>query len=134
MPGWEISAGYTYAHTKYLEDSNANNIGETFSGITPRHLLKLWTTYDFGKANSKSALYRWSLGAGLTAQSKIYSGNITQGSHAILNGQIGYQINNNIKATASVNNILDQKYHRIGGSWVYWGEPRSFMLTVRAGF
>ena len=42
-PGWQVSAGYTYNQSKYLEDSGNLRAGAAYDTQTPRHLFKLST-------------------------------------------------------------------------------------------
>ena len=38
-PGWQVSAGYTYNQSKYLEDSGSLRAGAAYDTQTPRHLF-----------------------------------------------------------------------------------------------
>jgi len=135
VPGWQLTLGYTYNETEFLTDANPDNVGRPFSTNTPRHLLKLWTTYRA----PNGPLSRWTIGGGILAQSLMYSSNprIEQKAYAILSAQLGYQITKNVDATLSVTNVLDHKYYQaISSPYNYnmYGEPRAAMLAVRASF
>lgn len=124
-PGWDISAGYTYNRTKYLRDSTAANVGATFSSQTPTHLLKLWTQYRSGD---------WTIGGGVNAQSKIYSGSYRQGGYATASAKIGWQPSRHWNVSLLVNNLFDRTYLRQIGSAGFnnfYGTPRSVLLSAR---
>src|SRR5690606_26062514 len=53
-----LSAGYTYNETKYLEDPV--NAGLIFNPQVPKHLLRVWSDYRLSDA--------WSVGGGMTTQ------------------------------------------------------------------
>lgn len=144
--GLNVYAGYTYNSTR---DKQKN---APFSSITPRHLLKFWGTYQLpGRASD------WKIGAGATIQSKQYvsgtaatynpaSGRFngpsvpfdyTQSGYAVWNAMVEYRYNPNWTLTLNVNNLLDKTYYRTVGSSAlgnYYGEPRSWALTLRGQF
>ncbi|MCK9898101.1 hypothetical protein MXD60_26545, partial [Frankia sp. AgB32] len=56
---------YTYNSNKYAQD--LNNQGKSFNTYTPRHLLRVWTTYQLpGEWNA------FTIGGGVNAQSSNY--------------------------------------------------------------
>jgi outer membrane receptor for ferric coprogen and ferric-rhodotorulic acid len=133
-PRWNVSAGYTYTSTEYLKDTR--NVGERYSTFTPRHMLRLWTQYELPWQNQ-----RWSLGAGVQAQSdySTQSSTITleQGGYALLNARVAYRIDDHWTVSVNGNNLADRKYYQSLSS-VSWnnryGEPRSFNMTLRGKF
>ncbi|MFT3815822.1 MAG: TonB-dependent siderophore receptor [Acidovorax sp.] len=133
LPGLQIVAGYTYNQNKYLEDSKESNIGKQISGATPRHLAKLFATYQFGARDFDGALVGWRIGGGVTAQSKTYANDtVRQGGYALVNLLIGYQFSSKTSVTFNVNNLFDRYYTTEIG--YYWGAPRSFNLALRHQF
>lgn len=139
LPGFEITAGYTYTDTKYLRDRTATGApseyeGADFSGITPRHLLRVWGNYKLS-----GALDGVSIGAGVNAQSRIYSSSdgtdtVEQKSYAIVNGRLGYRVNENISLALIGNNLFDKRYWQRLYSWSTgnrYGEPRSILVNAR---
>lgn len=140
-PGWQIVLGYTFTDTEYLRERNPDGTpsaveGRDFSSITPRHLVKIWSNYQFTGDFS-----RLSLGGGVNFQSGIYlldeTYKIEQSAYGIVNARIGYKLGAGMDASLNVNNLLDKNYYqRIGDrtSGNRYGEPRSFMLTIRASF
>lgn len=146
MPGWQLSAGYTYNHNA---DKQAN---ESYSTITPKHLLKLWTTYRL-----PDAMNAWSLGGGVTAQSATFVRgtatsynpatakwdgddvpfNFSQAGYAVWGARVDYRINSQWSLALNVNNLFDKHYYSGVGtsaSGNFYGEPRSYYLTLRGTF
>ncbi len=146
VDGWEIQAGYTFNDNK-----NKANSGR-YSTVTPRHLFKLWTSYTF-----QGALDGLKFGGGMTAQSSNYrKGSVrtfnpntgqydgpsipfefTDPGHVLVDLFIQYRLNEHWSASLNINNILNKKYYQTVGYSDYanfYGEPRSFLLTVRANY
>lgn len=143
--GWLLSAGYTF-------NSNSNKAGNgRYSSITPRHLLKLYTSVRLpGDASA------WRVGGGANVQSATY----VAGTAAVLdaNGQptgrttpfqfrepgravwdlfAEYRINRHWSAMFSVRNLFDKTYYQTVGTSGYgnwYGEPRNASVTLRGMF
>ncbi|OZI77312.1 TonB-dependent siderophore receptor [Bordetella genomosp. 12] len=134
-PGWDIAAGYTYTNAKYLQDSNPDNVGQRFGAdVLPRHLFKLWTQYRFNGQDFGGALLGWRIGAGVQAQSDVYTSSMRQGGYMTVSARLGYQISKNWDAALSVNNLFNREYLRTPGYGIFYniyGAPRSAMLTLR---
>ncbi len=133
LPNWDIVAGYAYTQTKYLEAAAATE-GLSYSTITPRHAINLWTRYRF----TQPTLEGFSVGTGVRWNSGNYlqSGNVRwdQGSYAVVSAQVGYRYNRHVEGTLTVDNLFDRKYYeKLGGAsrQNYYGQPRSVMLTLR---
>lgn len=141
LPGWQMGAGYTFNTSKYLQDPA--NQGQPFRTASPKHMLRLWTSYQL-----PGRLHAWTVGGGINAQSGIYteggspSARVEQGGYAVVNLRVGYQIDKNWSAALNVNNVFDRSYFSRLGSPGFgpatmgnvYGEPRSFMLSVRARY
>lgn len=146
LPGLQLSAGYTFNSN----DDKDNN--QSYSTITPRHMLKLWSTYDL-----TGSLEGWSVGGGATMQSSTFvrgtaatlnpsTGEwdgpsipfeFTQGGYAIWSARVDYQVNPNWNIAFNANNLLDKEYYSTVGSTTtgnFYGEPRNFTLTVTGKF
>ncbi len=64
--GWNLFAGYTFNRNTFERD--INNQGLDFNTYTPKHMLRLWSTYQLpgtwsaftlgGGVNTQSASYR----------------------------------------------------------------------------
>lgn len=132
MTGWDITAGYAYTQTKYLQDS-ATNQDQAFAAFTPNHSYTLWSRYKF----DEGALRGFSIGGGAKIVSAFYSrsGSVrwVQEGYETYNAQIGYEFNKNLWATLTVTNLFDRTYYQ----WVNtanngnrYGEPRTAILKV----
>lgn len=133
LPGWEITAGYAYTDTKYLEAPDETN-GQSYSQITPRHAINLWTRYRF----SEPELRGFSVGAGVRFNSGFYQqrGDVRwdQESYTVVSAQVGYRHDKHWEGTLTVDNLFDRVYYeKLGGAsrQNYYGQPRSVMLTLR---
>jgi outer membrane receptor for ferric coprogen and ferric-rhodotorulic acid len=140
-PGWLIGTGYTFNVNHALD-------GGELSSATPRHLLKLWSSWQL-----PGDFQRWTVGGSAQAQSSNFAtgaicaqlnsfGNClvsqqlfraVQGSFAVINLRAGYQIDAHWRAALSVNNVFDRIYYQTigtpaGDNW--YGEPRGFVLRV----
>jgi outer membrane receptor for ferric coprogen and ferric-rhodotorulic acid len=131
---WSVFASYTYTRTKYLKD--VTNEGAVFSPDTPKHLLRLWTTYRL-----PGALNKLTVGGGVDAQSDTYRqvGTIRAdiNGRAIWNALVKYDINRHWVAALNLNNVFDKRYYKAVagfGNGSYYGDPRNVMLTVRGAF
>ncbi|MBV7537514.1 TonB-dependent receptor [Duganella sp. sic0402] len=131
---WNIFAGYTFNRTKYLEDVNSG--GLSFNSFTPKHMLRLWTTYQ-----PQGALHDFTFGGGVNSQSASYRmiGTLTAdvSGRAVWNSMIKYQINPRWSASLNFNNMFDKRYYSTLSSFVnanYYGDPRNVTLTLRGGF
>ncbi len=131
-PDWQLVAGYTYNQTKYLQDT-ASNTSKAYSTFTPRHMFRLWNTYRFGPQRA------WEVGGGVRVQSMTYktSGDIRleQSGYAVWDARLAYHISPKMTLALNVNNLFDRHYYRTLGSVAgrnWYGEPRSFMLSLRA--
>ncbi len=142
-PGWQVLFGYTYNHNRDKETDLA------YHAVTPRHLLKLWSSYTL-----RGQLSAWTVGAGLTAQSKQHSSGaawanipgtgwvqlpyrVDQKGYAVANASGDYRISSRLSLALNVNNLFDKRYYQTVGTTGYgnwYGEPRSFVVTLRGGF
>ncbi|MBK5556063.1 TonB-dependent receptor, partial [Pseudomonas sp. TH05] len=134
----QLLAGYTYTQTKTLEDADTSKNGSAGNSYVPRHLLRVWGDYALD-----GALDKFSIGAGVNAQSDNYrtsptsSRHITQAGYAIWNGRIGYRIDETWSLALNGNNLFDKRYYRTVGTegfGNFYGDPRNFMLSVKASF
>ncbi len=62
----------------------------------------------------------------------------TQGQYALLSGRIDYRLSGNWNLALSGNNLTDHIYYQTTGgsstSGNWYGEPRSYALTLRGRF
>ncbi|WP_343525418.1 TonB-dependent siderophore receptor [Sphingomonas sp.] len=135
--GWLVTGGYAYNTNKYARDPANQDLA--FTRISPKHSVKLFTNYVV----EDGALSGVELGGGLNFSSPTQAGNaratvstlVTQGSVLTLDGLVGYQLSDRLTVRLNVNNLLDRTYYsRISGTGRgnYFGEPRSFAVSLRA--
>lgn len=75
--GWQISASYSYSENKQSGSDYGTAEGLPFASIQPKHLYKIWTSYNFGAAGAKGMLSRLTLSGGVNGQSFAYrQGNV----------------------------------------------------------
>ena len=143
--GWLIGTGYTF-------NLNHALAGGELSSATPRHLFKLWSSWQL-----PGDFQRWTIGGSVQAQSSNFEagslcaqlnsfGNClvsqqyfreVQGSFALIDFRAGYQIDPHWRAAVSVNNVFDRVYYQTigipaGDNW--YGEPRGYVLRVDARY
>ena len=128
---WQMVAGYTFNTSQYRRtESSSRAEGMNYSRHTPRHMLRLYTSYRLPVAGEQ-----WSVGAGLNAQSKTDSlYNVPQGGYAIFNANARYQINQNMELALIVNNLANRSYFennkvRTMGINNFYGQPRTVTLN-----
>ncbi len=138
LPGWELTAGYTYTDTDFVNTETA--AGAEF--YSPQHMLQLWSKYRF----QQPGWDRVQVGGGIKAfsgfknMSRTAAGTYTQieaPGYAVIDAMASYDITDQVTASLTVNNIFDKKYYeRIGGTSVFnfYGEPRSVNFKLSAKF
>jgi len=138
LPGWEAQFGYTYNEQTYLRDRDStgnasSNEGKKFSGSTPRHIFRAYSSYRLPGEWS-----RLTLGGGVSAQSGLsYSNSAgvtwSQKGYAVWNAFARYQIDPVWSVALNVNNLFDRSHYVDNANQVY-GEPRAALLTLRGHF
>jgi len=130
MPGLEVMAGYTYSLITYV--SGPDSIQSfVLRGQTPKHQLQIWAKQDIDIVDG---LY---LGGGMKAFSGADNGTIKRDGYAIFDVMAGYDVTENLAATLTVNNLLNNEYYSRTGSTAlfnFYGEPRSALLKMTAKF
>ena len=141
LPGWRLSAGYTFTTAKYTK---GNNAGARFAPDRPLNLLRVTTMH-----NLPGPVTGLRLGAAVRAQSGVTRvGNVGSGAAAIpyrihqggyttadLLG--GWQVSRNLDLRAAITNVFDRYYYQSIGTPTgsnSLGEPRSFQVTARYTF
>jgi TonB-dependent siderophore receptor len=146
VDNWVLSAGYTYNENEY-KTGYGSSTGVTYMPQTPKHLLKLWSTYEL------PAHREWKFGVGVTAQSKTsvageavtynQSGTATgsvpytfvASSFAVVGARVGYDISDAWSVALNLNNLLDKTYYQTVGTSGYgnwYGAPRSYTVSLKA--
>ncbi|MNF93195.1 Ferric-pseudobactin receptor precursor [compost metagenome] len=143
--GWNISAGYTYNHTR---DARGDYVyGSILQTTAPEQLVRVFSTYHLPG--------RWSaltLGGGVNWQSEFFGNvfqpnpsdsvnfgqdsTITQRSYALVDVMARYRFNEHLSTTLNVKNLFDKTYYTGLGNFGtgFYGEPRSLQLTTRWQF
>nr|WP_180166619.1 TonB-dependent receptor [Stenotrophomonas sp. SbOxS2]NYT99473.1 TonB-dependent siderophore receptor [Stenotrophomonas sp. SbOxS2] len=154
LPGWQLSFGYTSNKNEETGTLSFQN-GAPLESRLPRHLLKVWTSYQF---QNGEWLRRLSIGGGANAQSSGYfEGNaclayditgstctggfapfqFTQGAYVVVAARAAYQVDDHWSVALNLNNLFDRTYYQtvqnsVSGNW--YGEPRNLMLSIRGQF
>ncbi|WP_419710992.1 TonB-dependent siderophore receptor [Pseudomonas sp. NFX224] len=130
LTGLQLFAGYTYNTTKYLDDPV--NEGKVFSTWTPKHMLRVWSDYQFsGDWN------RVSSGLGFTTQSHTlgYEHTFEVPGYTVWNARVGYQLTPEIGLALNANNLFDKHYYTAGYNQLdgnnNFGDPRNVMFSVK---
>lgn len=146
LPGWQLFAGYTYNRIEYTGDPGGiYDSGAYFINMTPRNLLKVWSTWQL-----PGNLSNWILNLGVVAQDESYvSGSVIdddgdyvdydfkQGGYAIWNASVNYRINDAWTVGLYADNLTDKRYYASLGDTNYennYGAPRSYVLTLRGNW
>lgn len=142
-PAWQVGAGYSYARTTYVRDTDPDKVGMAFVPDTPRQLLKLSTQYQM-----PGAWDQWRVGGSIYRQSAIYNvvtvpdGKTlnSQAAYSLLDLMASYRVSSAFDLQLNVNNVFDKRYYRAIGYDTLWGstdtygDPRKFQLTARYRF
>ncbi|MFA5979417.1 MAG: TonB-dependent siderophore receptor [Pseudomonas sp.] len=145
LDGWNISAGYTYQHTR-----DANN-GYVYSSVlqttTPQQVVHLFSSYRL-----PGALEHVTVGGGVNWQSEFFgnvfqpdpndtvnfgqNARITQDSYYLVDLMARYRFNEHLSTTLNVKNLFDKKYYTGLGNFGtgFYGEPRSLQLATKWDF
>jgi len=141
----QATFGYTYNHI----EKNASSLD--YTSLTPKHLAKLFATYQLPGAWSA-----FKVGGGVTAQSASFvsgsalvrdgNGNLTGQSQTYSFGQAGYSLWNAFahydvdehwSLALNAENLFDKRYYSTVGYSDYanfYGEPRRYTLTLSGRF
>lgn len=141
--GWNVFAGYTYNQNRNKRTDLVYHAG------TPRHLFKLWSTYQFPRAGSA-----WTVGGGVTAMSRTVNRGLSwisdgaggsnqvpfairQGGYAVWNASVQYRLHRDWSLALNLKNLFDKHYYQAlgtpgGANW--YAEPRNVALTLRGTF
>lgn len=131
--GWNLQADFTHKIARL--DS------EKISTLEPENQFSVQTTYQL-----HGALSPVTLGGGARWQDRTWGSvwnapldryqDFGQDDFWLLNVMARYQVSDNLSATLTVDNLLDEKYLTLMDfySTYSWGEPRNVMLTTRYDF
>ncbi|MET1755766.1 TonB-dependent siderophore receptor [Novosphingobium sp. RD2P27] len=133
-PGLDLVASYTNVKTE-IEAGPEAQVGTVFDIFTPRHQYKFYARYE------PAALGRAFGAISASGQSSVVGAGVEgvreQGPFAIAGAQLGWRFDDYLRAFISVNNVFDKVYYQRVGSlntYNFYGEPRNFLLTLRASY
>jgi TonB-dependent siderophore receptor len=133
MPGWQATAGYTFNRTEIVKAKSG--AGDPLNFWLPEHSFKLWQQFR----PQNSAYDGFFFGVGVVAYSKSSENTKkrVQDPYAVVDLQVGYDFDSNVRASLTVNNVFDTVYRtRIGGTNTYntYGDPRNIQFAIRKTF
>ncbi|MGE7955305.1 TonB-dependent siderophore receptor [Pseudomonas sp. NPDC089530] len=138
LPGWNLTAGYTYTHALNGDKQRAN-------GDEPLNLLRLATAYRLpgqwraltvgGTWNWQSATYgnsRRPVGRDGSGSIVTENARIHQQAYSVAGLMARYEFDSHLSASLNLSNLFDQHYYERVGFYngVYWGEPRTLTLGL----
>ncbi|OLS62236.1 Ferripyoverdine receptor precursor [Pseudomonas putida] len=130
LPGLQVLAGYTFNLTR-------SSTGGAVSPETPKHLLRASASYTL-----PGAWDRLSIGGGVSAQSG-YRNDAGQGvdygaaGYAVWDARIAWKLDEHWTLGLNGDNLFDRKYYAAAAALDrgnLYGDPRSYMLTLRGDF
>ena len=128
--GLQLSAGYAYTTTTYLDDPD--NKGEVFSTWTPKHMLRLWSGYTLPGSWNKV-----NVGAGVTMQSHTvdYGRTFEVAGFSLWSARLAWQATPQVSLALNVNNLFDRRYvipsYNDTGGNNHFGDPRNVQVTLK---
>jgi outer membrane receptor for ferric coprogen and ferric-rhodotorulic acid len=145
MEGWNLSAGYTYNHTR---DAKGDYVyGSVLQTTAPEQVVRVFSTYRL-----PGTWENLTVGGGVNWQSEFFGNvfqpnpsdtvnfgqysRITQDSYYLVDLMARYRFNDHLSATVNVKNLFDKTYYTGLGNFGtgFYGEPRSLQLTTKWDF
>ena len=134
LPSWEVTAGYTFLASKFVNDRDNSGV---FEPRSPRHSVRIWSKYSV----EEGRLAGLSLGGGLNVLSETYriddGTRLSQGGYATVDLQLGYKINEHVRGSLTVTNLFDKTYYQSVGlveRQTYYGAPRAISFKLSSTF
>lgn len=134
LPDWQVFGGYTFTQTDYA----GTPTGYTTLGRTPKHQLKIWSTYRLpGRFSAVT------LNAGVIAQTSTYFGyspfnaaaiDFTYPGITLWNASAAYAFNEKWTLAVYGENLTDKVYWQPTGTIAnqnVYGNPRSITVSLR---
>lgn len=124
--------GYTLL---YVTDQTKGDDAKIRVNYAPRHRVTSWLDYGF----DRGVLDGLSIGGGVswTDDYWVSTRNVEADAYYLVDGRIGYAVNENLELALNINNILDEEYYERPGTtstFNYYGAPRNFFLSVTGKF
>ncbi|MDV3458316.1 TonB-dependent siderophore receptor [Sphingomonas sp. HF-S4] len=134
IAGLDLVASYTNVKTQF-EVGTAAQTGAVFDLNTPRHQYKFYARYEPAVLGGAFAA------VSVNGQSSVVAGGVPgvreQAPFAVAGALLGWRFSPNVWAFVSANNVFDKVYFQRVGSintYNFYGEPRNFLLTLRANY
>lgn len=131
-PNLQAFVGYTLL---YVTDQTKDDDATIRVNYAPRHRVTSWLDYGF----DRGVLDGLSVGGGVTWSDDYWvsARNVEADAYYLVDGRIGYEVNENLEVALNINNILDEEYYERPGTtstFNYYGAPRNFFLSVTGKF
>lgn len=139
--GFELELGGQLARNWQASLAFARNLSQDASGKllntnVPQNTLKLFTSYrlpDVGNGLTLGGGMRWQSSTWSDFASVAGAPRVTQQDYALVDLMARYDITPQLSATLNAYNLLDKTYQTSSSS-AYYGEPRSFRLSLAYRF
>jgi len=154
-PAWDIAVGISAMQRKYVKDTTVGGIpseseGQSWTNTEPTRTAHVWLLHRL-----QGAAQGWRVGLGMRAQNRVwqdFAGQVTkdskgnilserpafhmeQGSYAVFNAMLSWDINPQWRAQLNVDNLTSRQYQTQFGSWyISNSAPRSWLLSVTGRF
>jgi outer membrane receptor for ferric coprogen and ferric-rhodotorulic acid len=145
ITGLQIAASYSYNRSNRAGTTFGTAAGTPIVSIQPKHVYKIWASYDFGAAGHKGLLSRLTVSGGVNGQSSAYRSGyscvnllapnalgisrcasfaapnylpyeFTVPAYAVVSGRIDYRLSDQWSASVNLDNILDKTYYQSVGT------------------
>ena len=133
-----LIASYTYDDATVTKDNTlgaANTVGKYYAGV-PQNSGNIWAKYDTNPGMIKG--FTFGVGTYLNDMRYLNNTNTAQiQGYSRFDTMIGYRFNigkQKISTQLNINNITDKGFYEYGGSTVTYGQPRTFMGSVKLEF
>lgn len=129
-PNLHLAGGYTWTDTEYTKGESS---GETFSTVTPEHMLKLSVAWEA----TEGMLEGWSFGGRFRGVTGFSSNGIEAPGYGIVDLSTAKDLGHDTTLRLGVDNVFDKDYYtRVGSTTVFnfRGAPRTFTAAVTKRF
>jgi len=148
---WSLSFSANWLKHEYTKwkangGATSSNQGKGWNTNNPTKMAKLWTTWRL-----PGAARDWRVALGMQMQNKTWTdynpstygnsgvirpgGRASQGGYTLYNAAVYWAINKSWNAQLNVNNLFDKYYLvQLSGRRLWYGEPRSYNLTLNGRF
>ncbi len=130
LPGWEITAGYSYLDSETRRTTTAAQLGKSVRN-TPQHSASVWSTYKVTPDIS--------IGGGAQYVGKQWADDteaVSLDHYLLFNAMASYQLTEEVSLQLNVDNITDERYITTASNSLNGevGAGRSATLTTKVRF